>query len=296
MAFKDTVFSQKHLINLNGKLLDTSVPKIMGIINLSPDSFYAGSRKLNREELLQTVGQMLNEGADILDIGAASSRPGAKDTDVITESERYTAALDTIREKYPDVPLSLDTWRSEVASRMHERFRIEMVNDITGGDGDPGMYDFIATAQLPYVIMHKKGNPAGMQENPQYEDVVDEVLRYLADRIWILKEKGVNDVLADPGFGFGKSLEHNYSLLADLDVFRCLEVPLVAGISRKSMIWKPLNTDPSGALNGTTALHSLALMKGASILRVHDVAAAAEVIRLFKLVKNAGREDKLLTL
>jgi dihydropteroate synthase len=281
MRFKDTFFSRNHRINLRGQLLDLSVPRIMGIVNLSSDSFYSGSRFSGAKDLLAGISLMVAEGVDIIDVGAVSSRPGAEQIPEAEELKRLIPAMETIREHYPELPVSLDTSRSAVAAAIIERFGIEMINDITSGDGDPAMYDLVAGIGLPYILMHMQGNPATMQIEPRYGDVTDEVLRYLAEKVYRLRNLGVNDLLIDPGFGFGKTGEHNFSLLQNLDVFRSLELPIVVGLSRKSMIYKTLGTGPENALNGTSALHMAALMKGASILRVHDVKEAVEVVSLF---------------
>jgi dihydropteroate synthase len=256
----------------------------MGILNATPDSFYDGSRVAGPSVALKRAGEMIQEGADILDVGAVSSRPGAPEISEAEELERISPVLEAIREAYPDFPLSVDTWRANVARTVSERFGIQMINDISAGILDPDMFPTMARLGIPFIIMHMRGTPGNMQDDPVYENVVDELLQFFAERVYKLRKLGLNDIVIDPGFGFGKTLEQNYELLAQFEVFRMLELPLMAGISRKSMIYKLLETEPDDALNGTTAAHMALLLKGARLLRVHDVQAAVETIKIFRQI------------
>ncbi len=286
MVFKDTFFSRNRSINCRGKLLDLTEPKVMGILNVTPDSFYDGGKYTGKENIADRIRQIIEEGADILDIGGFSSRPGAGDISTETELSRLLPALETARELYPDFPVSVDTYRAEVANRVIRDFDIDMVNDITAGNGDPEMFDLIAEKNIPYIMMHMQGTPRTMQKNPHYDDVVNDILKFFAPKVEKLINKGVNDIIVDPGFGFGKTLEHNYTLMASLEVFQSFELPLLIGISRKSMTYKLLGIDKSEALNGTTALHMYSLVKGANILRVHDVKEAVETTGLYKFLRK----------
>jgi dihydropteroate synthase len=229
-----------------------------------------------------TAREMIEQGADILDVGAVSSRPGSEVISEAEELERLSPVLHALREEFPEFPLSVDTWRSGVARTAVERFGIHMINDISAGNLDPEMFNAIAQLQIPYIMMHMQGIPSTMQEDPTYDHVVDDLLQFFAGRVFKLRNLGVNDIIIDPGFGFGKTLEQNYRILQEFDSFRMLELPLMAGISRKSMIYKVLDSDPDHALNGTTAAHMAVLMKGANLLRVHDVAAAKETVKIFQ--------------
>ncbi len=287
MGFKDTFFSRNLSINCRGNLLDLSSPKIMGILNVTPDSFYDGGKYIVKRAIRKRVKEMVEEGADIIDVGAFSSRPGATYISMEEELDRLIPALEVIRELYPDLPVSVDTFRAETARKITESYGVDIINDITAGEEDSGMLDFIAENNIPYIMMHMKGRPETMQKAPEYEDVVNEVLTFLERKVNDLTDRGVNDIIVDPGFGFGKTIQHNYALLSGLEVFRALEAPILIGISRKSMTYKYLGTGPESALNGTTALHMYALVKGANILRVHDVREAVEVKKLFeKLIEE----------
>lgn len=257
----------------------------MGVINLTPDSFYAGSRISQPASLLKRAEQMLHEGADIIDLGAASTRPGAKLLDAKEEQKRLLPALKAVAKDFPQSLLSVDTYRSETA-RAAAQEGAAIINDVSAGRIDPRMFSTVARLGLPYVLMHMQGTPDGMQQNPQYADVAGEVTAFFANSIQELQSAGVHDIIIDPGFGFGKTLQHNYHLLNQLDFFALFERPLMVGISRKSMITRLLNITPEEALNGTTAAHMLALTKGASILRVHDVKAAVEAVKIFQAFKN----------
>ena len=278
---KDTIFSKNLSINLRGKLMHFNLPKLMGILNVTPDSFYDGGRNTSMERISAKVAEMIREGADIIDIGGYSTRPGAKEISEKEELTRLRSAVELIKSSYSDFPVSIDTFRSGVAEIMIRDYEADMINDVTAGDGDPRMADIVAKYRIPYVIMHMQGNPRTMQKNPCYEDIVNDLLKFFAKKIYLLKEKGIIDYIVDPGFGFGKTLDHNYTLLNQLHSFRILEAPLMVGLSRKSMIYKLLDTDAGHALNGSTALHMAALMNGADILRVHDIKEASETIKLF---------------
>lgn len=285
---KDTFFAKKHFINSRGSYLNLSSPKIMGILNITPDSFYDGGKYHSLVDVLIQVEKMIHEGADIIDIGAYSSRPGAKHISEEEEIERLTGVLVAVRKKYPEQILSVDTFRSGIAQKVIENFQVDIINDISGGNLDNRMYDVIAEFQVPYIIMHMPGSPQTMQQQTNYEDLLKDILTNLGEKISQLHNKGVNDIIVDPGFGFGKTLEQNYQLLAHLVEFQILEKPVLVGLSRKSMIYKQLNITPEDALNGSTALHMQALSGGANILRVHDVKEAWQTIELFKKIREEG--------
>ena len=290
MDFKDTFFSRNQSLNCNGKLLNMSEPLVMGILNLTPDSFYDGGKHTHPDEMNEKIRKIFDEGAAIIDIGSVSTRPGSLPVTENEEYERLVPGLEYIRENYPEAIISVDTFRSETARKAIDNYKVDIINDITGGEGDAQMFDFISDKKVPYILMHLKGTPETMQKNPTYKDVVNEVLKYLADRVSILIDKGVNDIIVDPGFGFGKTTKHNYQLMASLEVFRTFSLPLMVGISRKSMVYRLSGSDPSLALTGTNALHMYALEKGANILRVHDVKEAKEVISIFNMLKKIENE------
>lgn len=279
-----------YTMNLRGKLVELRRPWVMGILNVTPDSFYADSRTpmAEPERIAQRVRQMLAEGADIIDVGAYSSRPGADDISPLEEMRRLEVALSTVREVAPEVYVSVDTFRSEVARQCVEHFGVDLINDISGGVLDRAMPKVVARLGVPYIIMHMKGNPETMQTAPEYQDVVAEVLEFLARQQQRFFDAGGKDVIIDPGFGFGKTLQHNYRLMDRLQDFHELHAPLLVGVSRKSMIYKLLETTPQDALNGTTVLHTIAMMKGAHILRVHDVQAAVEARTLVETMWQAS--------
>ena len=280
----DSLFSQNLSLNLGGSFMSLSTPKIVGIINTTPDSFYAGSRVPEPGQAVERAREMIEQGADILDIGAVSSRPGSEDVPESVEMERFIPVLEALREAFPDFPLSIDTWRSGGARSLREQFGINMINDISAGEVDPEMFQTIAQLGIPYVMMHMQGTPSTMQQDPVYHHVVNDLLQFFADKIFQLRQLGVIDMVIDPGFGFGKTLEQNYMLLRELDSFRVFELPLMVGISRKSMIYNVLGSDPDHALNGTTAAHMALLLKGANLLRVHDVQAAVETVKIFRQI------------
>ncbi len=279
---KYTVFNKKVTLNAGGKLIDLSTPKVMGIINLTPDSFYAGSRKPLVEDAVQQAGKMLADGATFLDLGAYSSRPGADDISVQEETDRLLPAVEAIVAAYPDAVLSIDTFRAQVAE-VAIKAGAHIINDISGGQLDEQMFTTVAKLQVPYIMMHMKGNPKTMQQLADYKDVFGEVYDYFVERYDALKQLGVKDVIIDPGFGFAKKPEHSYQLMSRLQEFESLNLPILAGVSRKKMIYSLLENTAADALNGTTVLNTIALTKGAKILRVHDVKEAVEAVKLWQV-------------
>lgn len=275
-------------INTGGRLLDLARPRVMGIINVNEDSFYGGSRYTGEKEILEAAGRMLKEGADILDIGGCSTRPGAAEVPEEVERERVCRAAELILGRHPDAVISVDTYRSLVAEAAVVNSGAAIINDISGGEMDPGMFPLVKKLNVPYIMMHMQGTPQTMQQKPHYEDVVADIIFWFGQRITALQEAGVKDIIIDPGFGFGKSAAHNFEILRRLSEFRIAGLPLMAGLSRKSMIWRTLNITPDEALTGTAALNMTALMNGASVLRVHDVREAREVITLFEKIYPAG--------
>lgn len=285
-----TLFSKNLSLNLDGRLLDLSTPHIMGIINATPDSFYSGSRLPDPASAVEKAREMIHDGAHILDVGAVSSRPGAGEVSEQEELERLWPVLEALRNEFPDFPLSVDTWRSGVSRKVRETFGINLINDISAGLLDPEMFSTIAELGIPYIMMHMQGTPDSMQEAPEYEHFVDDLLQFFSERVHKLRKLGVNDMVIDPGFGFGKTLDQNYLLVRELHAFQMFELPLMAGISRKSMIYKALDSNPEQALTGTTAAHMAVLIQGANLLRVHDVKAAAETVKIFqKIVDSPAR-------
>jgi dihydropteroate synthase len=283
---KDTIFSKERIINCRGRLLDLTRPVVMGILNITPDSFYDGGRFTDTESIRQRIIEMVEDGADILDVGAYSSRPGAAHIPEAEEIERLSPVLSLIRKLYPDIPVSVDTFRAEIARRAVENFEADMINDISGGQLDGQMFETVASLKVPYVLMHMKGTPQTMTSENNYENMLVEVMEYFAGKIKELHLLGVNDILLDPGFGFAKNIEQNFQLLGRLRVFKIFKKPFLVGISRKSMIYKTLKVDPEEALTGTAALNLMALQKGANILRVHDVKEAKQMIRLCEQLKE----------
>lgn len=278
------LFSTNKTLRLAGRLLDLSTPRVMGIINVTPDSFYAGSRQGDEASLLKQAERMLHDGAEVLDVGGYSTRPNAHEVSVDDEIARVAPAIEAIRKNFPTAIVSIDTFRSQVAQTGIDAGAM-MVNDVSGGELDHAMLGLVATRQVPYILMHMRGNPQTMTSLNQYDHLVRDVVRELQLKIAALTEKGVTDLVVDPGFGFAKSVQQNFDLLKGLDYLKVLGKPILVGLSRKSMIWRTLQTDAEKALNGTTALHSLALLKGVSILRVHDVKEAVEVVKLIKFVQ-----------
>ena len=269
-------------LRLEKRLIMQDKPMLMGIINASPDSFYSGSVRQDGDSALELANKMLKQGADIIDVGAHSTKPGAS---IISEREEWSRLfpiLEALRNQHPDIFISVDTFRSEIARKVVDNYQVQIINDISGGDLDCNMGDFIAETNLGYIIMHMRGTPANMQNLTDYTDVVGEVIQNLANKVTSLREKGVANIIVDPGFGFAKTLEQNYQILNRLKEFEILNAPILTGLSRKSMIWKTLKTKPENCLNGTTVLNTIALMNGANILRVHDIPEALETIKLFE--------------
>lgn len=278
---------RKRTINLGGELLDFTDPCIMGIINVTPDSFYDGDTLHSEIEMLERVEMMVSEGATIIDVGSVSTHPGAELISTKEELSRLIPAVIAIKKHFPEVPLSVDTFRSWVAMRVIDEIGPVIVNDISGGSLDANMFETIGRLQVPYILTHIQGTPQNMQENPTYRDVVHDVAAELSDSVRRLTKYGVADVLIDPGFGFGKNLDHNYKLLNRLDSLKVFQLPVVVGLSRKSIVWKVLKTDPEHSLNGTTVVNTMALLGGADILRVHDVQPAVEALRIFIQLKES---------
>ena len=266
-------------INIRGRLFDLSKPKVMGILNLTPDSFYDGGVHNEINKIEDHVNKMVNDGMDILDIGGYSSKPGAKNISVDEELSRVIPILKHIRKIFPELVISIDTFRSKIASASLNE-GADIINDISGGTLDKNMMSVVAKNNCPYILMHMQGNPQNMQNDPSYENVTLEIIQYLAQRIKIAHDNNIVDIIVDPGFGFGKKLEHNFEILNNLEKFNVLDTPILAGFSRKSMIYKTLKTSSEKALNGTSSLNTIALTKGAKILRVHDVKEAKECIIL----------------
>lgn len=275
-----------HTLNLRGKLYSLCEPKIMGILNVTPDSFYAESRTSDEEHIAARVQQLMDDGADMIDIGGYSSRPGADDVSPEEEMNRLRRGMRVVRRLYPEVPISVDTFRADVARMCVEEEGADIINDISGGMMDRQMFRTVARLGVPYILMHMQGTPDTMQQAPHYDNLRREVMLYFAERIDRLCQMGAKDIIVDPGFGFGKTLEHNYELFHHLDDFNLFNLPLLVGISRKSMIYKLLGGTPQTSLNGTTVLNTIALMKGVHILRVHDVKEAVEAKRIVMKMKE----------
>lgn len=277
-------------INAGGKLLDLAIPRVMGILNITPDSFYSGSRYSTDEEILSAATRMLEDGADILDVGGYSSRPGAADISIQEEGARVLKAIKLISREFPEAIISVDTFRADIAREAVVECGANMINDISGGDADSEMFFTIENLNVPYILMHMKGNPRSMQNKPVYEDIVADILKWFGERIFRLNSSGVKDIIIDPGFGFGKTIDHNFELLRRLGDFSIAGLPVVVGISRKSMIWKTLDISADESLNGTTALNAIALFNGADILRVHDVKEAVQTVQLILRIRNSGNK------
>ncbi len=286
MSFKNTFLPVQTTLQSRGRLLDLSKPVIMGILNATPDSFYNKGRDSDVAALVQKAGQMLEEGATILDIGGATTKPGAALIGADEELERVIPVIETILKQYPRTWLSVDTYNSRTAKEAVAA-GASIINDVSSGDIDGEMVATVATLGVPYIAMHMQGTPQTMQKNPQYSDVVTEVRNYLRHICNTAYNAGITDIIIDPGFGFGKTVEHNFELLRNLHTFRMLGKPILAGLSRKSMVCRTLNVTPEHALNGTTALHMAALQQGANILRVHDVKEAKETITLFQYLNGS---------
>ncbi|MDY0202082.1 MAG: dihydropteroate synthase [Bacteroidales bacterium] len=275
-----TFFQSKNTLTCNGELFDLSNPVVMGIINITNDSFYHGSQFRLKRKIYNRAKQIIEQGGKIIDIGAFSTRPGSNPVSEDQELQRLSKAAAVIRKYFPNAIISIDTYRASVAKRMVNDFSVNIINDISAGEMDKQMFSTVAELGVPYIAMHMLGTPFTMQNNPQYDNVIDALFKYFTSKIEQLNRLGVNDIILDPGFGFGKTLEHNYTILNNLETFRFFNLPILVGLSRKSMVYKPLKAQPISALNGTTVLNTIALLKGAKILRVHDVKEAVEAIRL----------------
>jgi len=287
---RDFFYNTQKTLNLRGKIINLSSPLVMGIVNLTSDSFFAGSRFTNSLEVLNCAEKMLMQGAHILDIGAASTRPGAKLVKADAEIHILKPLIRDILKHFPHAAISVDTYNSATAI-MSVGEGAHIINDVSGGAIDPLMFEAIAKLKVPYVLTHIQGLPENMQDQPKYEEVVRDIAQFFAKKVHNLNLLGVNDIILDPGFGFGKSLEQNYQILNNLDFFKIFELPLMVGLSRKSMIYKPLNVGPESALNGTVALNLLSLLKGANILRVHDVKEAVEMTRIAHIFKQIDKKN-----
>ena len=283
-------FKRKSTITLNGEIIDLTSPIVMGILNVSDDSFYDGGKYTTKDAILKQVEKLVEEGAHIIDIGGVSTRPGSELIDTSEELARLLPAVKIVRKKFPNIHISIDTFRSWVALRIVDEIGDCIVNDISGGNFDDNMFETIAKLGVPYVLMHILGVPKNMQDNPEYDDVVFEVSKYFSDKVRHLTRVGVKDIIIDPGFGFGKSLENNYDLLNRLDSFKVFQLPVLAGVSRKSMAYKVLDMDPEHSLNATTAINMMALLGGVDILRVHDVKEAIETVKLFNKLKEVANK------
>lgn len=279
MEAKDTFLNRKITLNSKGRLIDLSEPQVMAILNLTPDSFYGNSRIASTDLALAKVETFMTAGATFIDLGAYSSRPGAADVSETDELKRLIPVVEAISKTFPQALLSIDTFRAKVAEAAIEA-GAHLINDISGGNLDPAMFETVARLQVPYILMHMKGTPQNMQQAPSYQDILSEVLGYFAEKITSLRKLGVKDLLIDPGFGFAKSMAHNYELLHKMEGLKQFELPVMVGFSRKSMITKLLKIETEAALNGTSVLNTIALLKGANILRVHDVKEAVECITL----------------
>lgn len=282
-------YKKKSTINLNGRLIDLSSPLVMGIVNATPDSFYDGGVYSSDLKILKRAEQIVAEGGDFIDIGAMSTRPGAKEISNQEELERLLPAVRIIRKEFSDVSLSIDTYRSGIVQSVYDETGDFVVNDISGGTFDDRMFETVAGLKLPYILMHTGGKSDVMQQSPVYQDVVKDVVLFLSARVQKLKLLGVGDIIIDPGFGFGKTAMHNYELLNRLDAFKIFELPVLVGLSRKAMIWRELEISPAESLNGTTVLNTLAITGGSDILRVHDVREAVETIKLIGKIKSCAK-------
>ncbi|WP_420187849.1 dihydropteroate synthase [Bacteroides pyogenes] len=273
-------------INVNGHLMDLTSPQVMGILNVTPDSFYSGCRAQAEADIAARVRQIIDEGATIIDIGAYSSRPNAEHISAEEEIRRLRTGLEIIVRQYPEAIISVDTFRSKVAEWCVKEYGVAIVNDISGGEMDDRMFETVARLGVPYIMMHMLGTPQNMQKEPRYDNLLKDVFLYFARKTQQMRDLGAKDIILDPGFGFGKTLEHNYELMAHLEEFRIFELPVLVGVSRKSMIYKLLGGTPQDSLNGTAVLNTIALMKGAHILRVHDVREAVEAVKIFETMRK----------
>lgn len=273
-------------INVNGRLLDLSTPQVMGVLNVTPDSFYSGCRAQTDEAIAERARQILEEGASIIDIGAYSSRPNCVDISPEEELNRLRYALKILNKVHPDAIISVDTFRASVAEVCVKEYGVAIINDISGGEMDKNMFDTVVDLQVPYIMQHMQGTPQDMQNSPHYDNLMRETFLYFSEKIQTLHDRGLNDIILDPGFGFGKTLDHNYELLSHLEEFKIFELPILVGLSRKSMITKLLDIPTTEALNGTTVANTIALMKGADIIRVHDVKEAVQAVKIVQKCRN----------
>ncbi len=276
---QNNVFYTNKTLNVRGKLLDLSTPRVMGILNVTPDSFFDGGKFPNHKTILDHVARMLNDGADLIDVGGVSSRPGASAVTEAEEASRVLPVIELLSGRFPEAILSVDTFRATIARQAVEA-GASIINDISGGEQDPLMFETVASLNVPYILMHMRGTPETMTTLTAYDDLIRDIIQNLQERIHLLHQAGVRDVIVDPGFGFAKTAKQNFEILNHLEHFKVLGLPILAGLSRKSMVWKTLGVTAEEALNGTTALHSIALLKGASILRVHDVKEAVDCVKL----------------
>ncbi len=279
---------RKNTINLNGRLIDLAKPIVMGILNVTPDSFFDGGKYKTEKKVVSRAEEILEQGGTIIDIGAVTTKPGSDGLSTKDEIDRLLPAVKAVRKAFPNAFISIDTYRSWVALKVIEECGPCIINDVTGGNFDVHMFDTVGKLGVPYILMHMLGTPLHMQENPEYDDIIRDISLFFTDRVKKLTKAGVKDVIIDPGFGFGKTLEHNYELLNRLDSFKVFQLPVLAGMSRKSMIFKLLGSTPEEALNGTSVTNTLALMGGADILRVHDVREASEAIRIFNMLRSTS--------
>lgn len=273
-------------ININGELLDFSTPLVMGILNVTPDSFYSGSRKQSEEEIVGRVRQILEEGGKIVDIGGQSTTPTSTLIPAKEELKRLEPTLRLVRKEFPNTILSIDTFYSEVAGPAVEKYGVNIINDISGGQIDDNMFETVARLNVPYILMHMRGTPQTMQQHTHYDNFIQDILYYFSEKLSKLNLLGVNDIIIDPGFGFSKTTDQNYQLMAYLKYFNIFDVPILVGISRKSMIYKLLECTPQESLNGTSALNTFALLSGANILRVHDVKEAVECVKIVEKISK----------
>ena len=279
-------------ITIGAEKVSLEKPVVMGILNVTPDSFYDGGKYTSELKIMERVDEIVEQGAGIIDVGAYSTRPGAAFVDTQEELSRLSFALELIRKYHPHLPVSIDTFRADVAKEISHCLGSVIINDISGGTMDDKMFETVAELGLPYIMMHMQGTPQNMQKEPSYDNLIKDVFLYFARKVQQLRDLGVKDIILDPGFGFGKTLEHNYELLAHLEEFHIFELPVLVGVSRKSMIYKLLGGTPQDSLNGTTVLDTVALMKGAHILRVHDVREAVEAVRITEKLKIESGYDK----
>ncbi len=287
-ATANKFLKRKNTINLNGRLIDLSKPVVMGILNVTPDSFFDGGKYKTVKKVVKRAEEILEQGATIIDIGAVSTKPGSEGISTKDEIERILPAVKAVKKEFPQAFISIDTYRSWVALKIIEDCGPCIVNDVSGGNFDANMFDTIGKLGVPYILMHMLGTPLKMQDNPVYEDIIRDISLFFTDRVKQLNKAGVNDVIIDPGFGFGKTLTQNYELLNRLDSFKVFQLPVMVGVSRKSMINKLLGTKPEEALNGTSVINTLALMGGADLLRVHDVREAVEAVRIMNMVRSTS--------